>query len=386
MSNQSNIRRAQSRLADAREAAREFHTAVVQPSMALVVFFCSSDYDLDQLAEEMRRLFTGVQVVGCTTAGEIGPAGYIEHSLTGASFPSSHFSAVSGCIENLQQFSIAAGQDFTRHLLRQLEDKAPRAEIDNRFAFMLIDGLSVREEPVTRSLQSVLGKLPLIGGSAGDGAHFKRTHVYFNGCFQPDSAILILVSTRLPFRIFKTHNFVATDDRLVVTEADPARRLVKEINGRPAAQEYARLLGIKAHDLNLEHFATWSFIVLINGESYLRSIQKVNPDDSLTLFCAIENGLVLRLARSVNLLENLEQALARVHTEIGTPQLILGADCIHRKLEANRSADKDRIAELYLRNNTTGFSTYGEQFRGVHINQTFVGVAIGANLMDVENA
>ena len=28
--------------------------------------------------------------------------------------------------------------------------------------------------------------------------------------------------------------------------------------------------------------------------------------------------------------------------------------------------------------NTTGFATYGEQFRGIHVNQTFVGVAIGA--------
>ena len=106
MDNQTCIRRAQSCATDAREAVREFHAGVAQPDMALVIFFCSSEYDLEVLAEEMRSLFAGVQVVGCTTAGEIGPAGYREHSLTGASFPASSF-AVCGRIDCLRQFKIA---------------------------------------------------------------------------------------------------------------------------------------------------------------------------------------------------------------------------------------------------------------------------------------
>lgn len=55
-----NIRIAQSCAADARQAVGEFHAAVVQPDMELVVFFCSSEYDLDALAAEMRCLFAGI--------------------------------------------------------------------------------------------------------------------------------------------------------------------------------------------------------------------------------------------------------------------------------------------------------------------------------------
>ena len=77
MDDQSSIRRAQSCSTDEREAVREFHAGVTQPDMALVIFFCSSQYDLKVLAEEMRILFAGIQVVGCTTAGEIGLAGYL---------------------------------------------------------------------------------------------------------------------------------------------------------------------------------------------------------------------------------------------------------------------------------------------------------------------
>ena len=384
MESRARIRSAQSCAADAREAAREFHAAVKQPDMALVIFFCSNEYDLEALAGEMTRLFAGVQVVGCTTAGEIGPAGYRDHSLAGASFPAGSFDAVSGRIDRLQQFEIAAGQTFTRNLLQKLESHAPQADADNSFAFLLIDGLSVREEPVTRALQSALGRLPLAGGSAGDGLIFGSTHVYFEGRFYADSAVLILVTTRLPFRLFKTQHFVATDERLVVTGADTARRIVKEINGLPAAGEYARILGIDACDLDPMRFAAWPIVVMIDGTNYVRSIQKANPDGSLTFFCAIEEGLVLRVAKGVDLLENLEQAFTQIRAEIGPPQLVLGCDCILRKLEISQGPVKDRVSETLRRNNTIGFNTYGEQFHGVHVNQTLVGIAIGADPAETE--
>ena len=50
MSIENRIRMGQSCATDAREAAREFHAAVAQPDRALVMFFCSSEYDLDALA------------------------------------------------------------------------------------------------------------------------------------------------------------------------------------------------------------------------------------------------------------------------------------------------------------------------------------------------
>ncbi len=380
------IHRAQSCATDARDAVREFHAGVAQPDMALVIFFCSSEYDLEVLAEEMRSLFAGVQVVGCTTAGEIGPAGYRDHSLTGASFPASSFNAVSGRIDQLRQFKIASGQALVQELLQRLESRAQQGEPDNSFALLLIDGLSMREEVVTRTLESALGKLPLVGGSAGDGVKFDSTHVYFEGRFHSDSAILILAATRLPFKVFKTQHFVATGERLVVTEADTALRIVKEINGLPAAQEYARILGIDARDLAPKRFAAWPVVVLIDGTNYVRSIQKVNLDGSLTFFCAIENGLVLRVAKGVDLVGNLEQAFTQIRAEIGPPQLVLACDCILRKLEISQSSLTDGVGEVFLRNNTIGFNSYGEQFHGVHVNQTLVGIAIGTDSMESEDA
>jgi hypothetical protein len=215
---------------------------------------------------------------------------------------------------------------------------------------------------------------------------FVQTHVYWQGRFCSDSAILVLLTSRLPFRIFKAQHFVTTDQRLVVTEADAPARVVQEINGLPASQEYARMLGIDVCDLDSVRLAAWPLVLTIGGTTYVRAVQKANPDGSLTFFCAIENGLVLRLAQGADLLQNLEQTFARIRAEIGPPLLVLGCDCMGRKLEIAQSPDKQRIDELLLQNNTVGFNTYGEQFRGVHVNQTLVGIAIGPQALESNDA
>jgi hypothetical protein len=355
----------------------EFFAAVSQPDMALVVFFCSSDYDLALVAAEMNRLFAGVAVVGCTSAGEIGPAGYRDHSLAGFSLPGGACSALTARFDHLQEFDTACGQTLAHDLAQQLDERA--IGLDHRFGFVLIDGLSVREEPVAQALQAGLGVIPLFGGSAGDDLHFAHTWVFHGGAFHNDAAVLMLVATRFPLRTFKTQHFVCNEERLVVTEADPATRTVKEINGLPAVEEYARLIGTQVESLDPAAFAAAPVVVVIDGADYVRSIQKANPDGSLTFLSAIDEGLVLRIARGVGLVENLLTAFAGLRAEIGPPQLIIACDCILRNLEATNKKLKNEVGDIFRANHAVGFSTYGEQYQGVHVNQTLTGVAIGVS-------
>lgn len=371
------IRIAQSCARDAGQAVAEFYAAVVQPRMALVVFFCSCEYDLDALAEQMNRLFPGVPVAGCTSAGEIGPDGYRSHSLTGASFSSDSFVAVGGLLDDLSRFDISAGNELAQTLLQRLESKAPDASSDNSFALMLIDGLSVREEPVADALQHALGKVPLFGGSASDDLKFGRTLIFGDGCFKSDRAQLILISTALPFRVFKTQHFASGNERLVVTEADPKRRMVRQINGLPAAAEYARLIGVDASELNPQVFSASPLVVKMGGMDYVRSIQKANADGSLTFYCAIEEGLVLRISHGVDMISDLEQTFGELEAQIGRPSLVLACDCVLRNVEATRHDLKGRISDIFIRNHVVGFSSFGEQYLGVHVNQTLTGIAIG---------
>lgn len=382
----SEIRRAQSRASNAREAVREFHAAVAQPDMALVLFFCSSAYDLDEIADEMRRVFDGAEVIGCTTAGEIGPAGYCENSITGASFPADSYSAASGRLDRLNEFTIDRGQAFAQELLQNLEGQAPTAAPDNSFALLLIDGLSIREEPVTRALQHALGRLPLVGGSAGDGLRFRTTYVYHQGHFHTDSAILTLVTTPLRFKAFMTQHFVAAEQRVVVTGADANARLVHEIDGRPAVHAYADLVGVAVDSLDPMRFAASPMVVTIGGTHYVRSISRAKPDGSLKFFCAIDEGMVLRVAHGANLVANIEEAFAAVRNEVGEPQVTIGCDCILRRLEVIQGHMTAMVDDVMRRGKTVGFNCYGEQYRGMHVNQTFTGIAIGRHGPEAEGS
>ena len=146
------------------------------------------------------------------------------------------------------------------------------------------------------------------------------------------------------------------------------------------------MLGVPASDLDPAQFATEPVVVLIDGANYVRSIMKVNPDGSLTFACAIEAGVVLRVAHGVDLVANLEKALSQVRAEIGPPQLVLVCDCLYRKLEIVQSGVEDRVSDIFRRNNAVGFNTYGEQFCGVHINQTLTGIALGSGSTEADDA
>lgn len=378
MNQQSGIRIAHSLKENPVAAVREFHAGVVQPQTAFVIFFCADTYDRTVLAAEMAAAFSGTPVIGCTSAGEIGPTGYCARSLVGASFSSADSRAVTARIDDLKHFDTQTGHALVQHLLLCLEEQADAIDSANCFAFLLIDGLSIREEFVSRVLQSELGNIPLLGGSAADDLTFKQTFVYSDGCFHKNSAVLLLCHTRLPFKVLRTQHFVPTEHRMVVTQADDARRIVYEINGLPAALEYARLVGVDAGSLDPLRFAAFPVVVVIDNAYFVRSIQQVNPDNSLTFFCAIEEGMVLRLGKGVDLLENLRQALSNIEKQIGKPQLLLACDCVLRKLEIFQSGIAESVNDLLKQYQVVGFNTYGEEFCGIHVNQTFVAVAIGS--------
>jgi hypothetical protein len=245
------------------------------------------------------------------------------------------------------------------------------------FGLLMIDGLSIMEEQVISFLYNQLDGISIIGGSAGDDLRFKETKIYWDGRFVSDAAVFTLFETTLPFYVFKTQHFKPTEKKLVITGADPFRRIVTEINAEPAAQEFARILGLPITDLNPMVFSKYPLMLKLGDHWYVRSIQKVNEDESLSFFCAIDVGLVLTVARGDDLVSDLKDELESICRKIPEPKLIIGFDCILRKLEILEKDLLKDVGNLLNKLNFVGFSTYGEQYDSVHVNQTLTGVAIG---------
>jgi hypothetical protein len=362
--------------------ASAFVRAVADEAAAMdagfaLFFFSQALMQGAELAAALRRDAPWLHYAGCSTAGEITPFGLEEGHVLAILFPARAFTVVSTMVRDL---SSSGMNDVTREveaLKRSLREHEGHAGHRDVFALCFIDGMSYAEEAVTSALHWGLDDIPLIGGSAGDDMKFETTTLISNGIVASDCAIVALVSTDVPFHVFKTENFLPTGEKLVVTASDPDRRIVREFNAGGAAEEFAAAIGIDAGALTPIAFASHPVVVRVGGEYYCRSIQKVNPDGSLTFFCAIDDGIVLTIAQPKGMVESTRAELRKVGERLGGIDMVLGFDCVLRRLDAQNRQVIREISELYRNNNVIGFGTYGEQYRSMHLNQTFTGIAFG---------
>ncbi|MEI9409386.1 FIST signal transduction protein [Mesorhizobium salmacidum] len=358
----------------ARAVAAE--AAAIDAGFALV-FFSQSLVEASTLSQALTTYAPGLHHAGCSTAGEITPQGLEEGHMLAMLLPSASFTAVSTMVDNLSTSGMDRITEEVEALRRTLRARPGGEQTRNTFALCFIDGLSYAEEAVSSAIHWGLDDIPLLGGSAGDDLKFETTRLISNGAVTSDSAIIVLIATEIPFHVFKTDNFVPTDEKLVVTASDPDHRIVREFNATNAAEEYAASVGILPQTLTPLSFASHPVVVKVGGEYYCRSIQKMHADGSLSFFCAIDDGVVLSIAQPEDMVEATRAALREVKERLGGIDMILGFDCVLRRLDArNRQVFRD-ISELYRVNNVIGFGTYGEQYRSMHLNQTFTGIAFG---------
>ncbi|QFT75215.1 FIST N-terminal domain-containing protein [Ruegeria sp. THAF33] len=341
--------------------------------LALVILFVSPNADASVVIADAERAFAPTPIVGCTTAGELADSGYCEDQIVAIGLPQSHFDIRTVLVPDLNEFDSDSIIKEMIHNRNAMMANAP--DWSHEFTFLMIDGLSTKEDELTSELAVGLGPVPLFGGSAGDGTKFGRTYVLYQGQARSNAAVLTQVRTRCPIKVFKTDHLLPTAHRMVVTKADPAKRIVQEINAEPAAREYARILGKDPEQLTTFTFAAHPVVVQIGGQHHVRAIQQVAGNGDLVFFSAIDEGLVLTLAEPRDMVEHLQEEISLL-TEKQQPDTILGCDCILRRLEAQQKQKTHAISDILSRHHVVGFSTYGEQFNSIHVNQTLTGVAI----------
>ena len=362
---------------DAADAAAALRRELPLFEYAAVLVFFSPSLDRQAFAEALGRAFGETPVYGCTTAGELGPQGMTEGGAVAIAFRARDFAVVAKLIDDIAGATLEGLRGDLGQARAELAAVEGDAKGRNRFALLLVDGLCLHEEALVSTIGACLDDIQVVGGSAGDGMNFGATSVLFGGKARANSAVLLMFSTELAVRPFKCNSFEPTAVKLVVTEADIDRRIVRELNAEPAAKEYARIIGVPESELNAYVFAAHPVIVRVGGDFYARSIQRANPDGSLTFFCAIDEGLVLTAAGRLDTLGVVEQMFADTQAEIGEVAAYIGFDCLHRRLDAEHRQIVRDLEDLYRRNRVVGFNTYGEQFDAMHLNQTFSGVAIG---------
>ena len=345
--------------------------AALGNDLALVALFVSPAADFAHVVEHFT--IPGADVVACTTAGEIGAKGYEAEIIVAVGFPRSHFATACVLMEDLNAI---APQDLADRVVRAGLDLSDRHRaFQSGFAMLLIDGLSLKEDVVTATLSPALGDFPLFGGSAGDGVKFGATRIGLNGRVHDNAAVLSLIRTDLETQVFSLDHLVPSDAQMVVTGADPDRRIVKTINAEPAAREYARIIGKDPEQLDELAFAAHPVVVRIGDAHHVRAIQRVDAAGHLVFFSAIDEGMVLTVAQARDMAGHLDAELSALAGPEGRHEII-GCDCLLRRLEAEQMQQSRVVSDVLARHRVIGFSTYGEQIGPLHVNHTMTGVAI----------
>lgn len=360
-----------SRDMDEQAAARNAALKVDRAETCFVLAFVPGHLDGDIIAKTLEEALGGVPVFGCSTAGQITTEGYETDALLLLAFPKAHFRCASVLLEPLKPLSTT----YIATQVQRYEQNFRHTAGWHRIGLIFSDGLSKQEDILVSTLEAVLGDLPLFGGSAGDGLRFEHTYVLHHGQIHDNAAVLLLLETDLPFQGVGFDHFLPAGSQLIITNADPEERKVFEINGAPAAQEYARLVGCSVADLSPQIFAENPMLIEYKNNHYVRAIADADEDGALSFLAAIDDGLIMTLGQGQEIIQTLQTGLD-IHDKNGrSPDFILGFDCVLRKLEIEHKQLGRAVSDVLGNARVFGFNTYGEQHCGLHMNQTLVGVA-----------
>ena len=363
---------------DSEVAATEI--AAQAAASALTVLFAAPDHDLRTLGKALRKC--GVtRVVGATASRVIGGAGITSSGVTGFHLPAGRFAAVDAVIEDAATIALPEIRAHVQRLSSELDRRAGTRE--HRFAMLLVDAEARCEERLTAVLGMALNGVPLVGGSAGDlyfnplGHPPGSTRLLYGGRALRGAAVLCLVASASPLVAFCHNHYVTSDRRVVITDADPARRLVREIDGYPALDVYAALCGFRRPPAESREFAPFPLMIRVGGQYYARGMQRIYPDGALEFACALEPGLVVAIAHPGDMVAMLGDMFAKMHSTIGAPELVIGFDCAARTAFMEQRGLTAPISQLLQAHAVTGFATLGEQFNSIHANNSFTCIGIG---------
>lgn len=347
---------------------------------SLTVVFLSPDYDPAEFGTALHE--AGVRrAVGAVTSRVIGSLGVEASGVAGFHLPQGRFAVAYGLLENAASSGLPAVREEVRRLRAALDSSGGDGHL---FAMLLVDATARCEERLVALIGMELNGIPLVGGSAGDSyfnlvpaARVERP-ILHGGRAHKGAAVLCLVRSATPLAAYCHHHYLPTLQRIVITDADPARRLVRAIDGRRALDVYAEKCGCRTPPRDVLDLAPYPLMIRIGGQYYTRGPQRIFADGSIEFACAIEPGLVAAVGQPGDMVASLAGLFESMQSRIGRPELVIGADCAARTAYMERRELTTEVTALFERNHVAGFASLGEQFNTIHVNNSFTCLGLAA--------
>lgn len=389
------VRRAHVAADDPLRAAARLSDALGRPGMSgasawascggkpsLVVVFAAHRLDAGQVAEALEAALPGVPVIGCTSCGEIGTGGDHEGTIAAIAIGSPRLRVGIGLASDLARSALRSSRQAVVDATAALGLTPEQLHPSRHVGIALVDGRSGFEESFCLGSAATAPQVEFVGGSASDLFEDPpRARVFVGGRAHAGAGVVAILETDLPFSVIESEHMVPTSSRVVVTAADPERRRIHELDGRPATRRYAELIEATTGEsvpLDGVLAASFPFALYVGGRPYVRSVAELQGD-TLQMASAVDPGAILRLMRAGDLVGSTRQALATATSEVGGDlRAVIAFSCLGRHREVLTSGRRAELGAIYDSHPLVGFHSLGEQKGPLLVNHTLTGLALGA--------
>ncbi len=324
------------------------------------IIFCSIDLDHALILSIVRNTFPGIELIGCTTDGELSSVcGFTEDSITMMAFVSDLVEIRAGVGRNAAERGEIAGKEAAnsaRTGFKQLINQ-------EKFAIILSDPLNAGISDISNGIEAVLGvNFPTIGAAAAAHSKQRKTHQFYNDEVFTDSMVLMVFSGSVLFSCGIKGGHAPMGGKVVVTSVN--KNVLYRIGDQTALEYFRRYIGDK---YNL--FMNYCLAVYEEGKEcfYVRSAPFSDPETgSVTLNGQVPEGALVQIGTADrdtvidSCKESLSQALSAYP---GTqPAAALIFSCAGRKMIMGTQIVKENQAIINYLGDTPycGFYSYGE--------------------------
>lgn len=351
------------------------------------LLFAGIDHDHQALLDGIEARYPDIQLIGCTTHGEISSDGFAEDSVVLMLLHSAGIQFRTAVAENVASDPEARAQQVATDALNGLGDPV-------QLCIAVSESIGVNTTRLLGELGRTIGpRVPVCGGLAGDQLRFEKTYQFCNAKVYSDAVAVLLMAgdVQVSTGVASGWEPIGAEHRVTQTE----EMFVHAIDGEPA------------RDLWLKYFGTDELVGarhliavypdpeendVDSSRFYLSAPLSWSEDGALVMSPPIPTGARFRFANATR-----DQILAGTSSAIASarggysktaPDAALIFSCAGRHgflgTRVRREIDlfKEQIGEDVP---TVGFYTYGEfcPFEGSSVQRahgsTFVSVLIGSD-------
>lgn len=371
--------------------------AQIQPRAGIL--FAAIDFEYEIAIEEINRVFPGIDLIGCTTDGEVSSVlGFQQDSLTLILF------ATDGEMDgerdgNNVQIGIGLGKNVAQDPVMAAKTAISQATADMNQPIKLCitlpasyvtKDLTTSGKDILNALQSELGEhVPIIGGTAGDQFRFQNTYQFFQTGVFTNALPVLLFAGDIHCSYGIDCGWEPIGSKSIVTKSQG--NTVYEIDEQPAIEFYRKYLGDRTP--NAEHP-----LAVYEGDSdryYMRVPNTVDRQTGAINFLAEVPAhskiQITNISRNevIQAAKNSFQAALQNYPGNQPEAVLIFSCCCRRWMLGTRTQEEyqlihERIAEVIEHDiSVCGFYTYGEfaplelEGKSFFHQETFVTLVIG---------